>query len=93
MALTLSTSGTISALGDTIATHRDTVEERHGYDTLVYEDALAGNAAGFPELEQFIGIIAKGYGISALAAAVHIQTLLTVWMNRGRVPDERQYTP
>ena len=95
MAATITSTGTWSTIStaEKPVAHRDTVVENYDYASLVYEDALKGNTGGFPELEQFIGLFAQGQGISGLAAGTRLSTMLTIWMNRGRTPDERTYTP
>lgn len=95
MAATISASGTFStiATADRPTTQGKTVDERYDYDSLIYEEALAGNTGGFPELEQFIALFAQAYGLTGLAAGVRLLKMLTVRQNRTRTPDERSYTP
>lgn len=95
MAATISAAGTFSVinLSDRPTTQGKGVDERYDYDTLIYEEALKSNAGGFPELEQFIGLFADAYDITALAASVRLLKMMEVRMNRTRTPDERSYTP
>lgn len=95
MAATITAVGTWStiAASEEPVAHRDTVEERYDYESVVYEDALKNNQGGFPELEQFIALMSAGYGISAKAAGVRMERMLTIRNNRSRTPEERSYTP
>ena len=95
MAATITDSGTWStiATAERPTTQGATIDERYDYDSLVYEEALKGNTGGFPELEQFIGLMANAYDITGLAAATRLLKMLEIRQNRGRTPEEREYTP
>lgn len=95
MAATITGSGTWSTIAsaERPVTHEHTVEERYGYETLVYEDDLAGNKGGFPELEQFLALMGAAYSIPGIGAAVRLQGMLKIYLNRTRTAGDRSYTP
>lgn len=95
MAASISSTGTWSTIStaERPVQHHSTVEERYDYESLVYEDDLKNNVGAFPELEQFLGLMGQAYSIPGRAAAVRLERMLTIYLNRTRVPAERSYTP
>jgi len=95
MAATITASGTFStiAASELPVVHRDTVEERYDFESMIAETALTTNAGGFPELMQFIGLFADGYNITAPGAMVRLTRMLEILQNRTRETEERRYTP
>ena len=95
MAATLSSTGTWStiATAERPVTHEHTVEERFDYESLVYEQDITSNAGGFPELEQFLALMGQAYGLPGIGAAVRLDKMLSIYLNRTRTPAERTYTP
>ena len=70
--------------------HRDTVDERFGDETLTAETATNTNMNGYPELEQFINLMAGAYSISPRAMLIRMETMLTVLISRSsRIAAER----
>lgn len=86
------TFSTISASERPVA-HRDTIEERYDFESLVAETDLRTNVGGFPELEQFVGLMAQAYAKPANACLVRLSRMIDILTNRTRIAHERQYTP
>lgn len=95
MAAAITSSGTWStiATAERPVTHEHTVEERFDYESLVYENDIASGVGGFPELEQFLGLMGQAYGLPGIGAAVRLSKMLNIYLNRTRTPMERTYTP
>lgn len=95
MAATITAAGTFSTISaaERPVAHRDTIEERYDYESLVFEDDLKSNVGGFPELEQFIGLMSVAYAKPGNACLVRLGRMVDVMLNRTRTSHERSYTP
>lgn len=95
MALSITATGTASLISasERPVAHRDTVEERYDFESLVYEDEIKSNMGFFPELDQVIGIMSVAYGKPANACLVRLSRMCDIMLNRTRATHERSYTP
>lgn len=64
-----------------------------GLNLAQFNSALTRNASpNFPELQQFVQLVADAYAIGEQSALVLVRHFLTMELNRGQ-PQTRDYTP